>query len=101
MMELNENNNPLLSDFIMTRDDKRRKSMIATAWKLNMAAPVIERNNKSRLEILEESFTKPCIQGCASRRLTQAQDTFLKNDIDINLFSNSHQGHLQLGWHRE
>ena len=87
MMELNENNNPLLSDFIMTRDDKRRNSMIATAWKLNTAAAVIERNNKSRLEILEESFTKPCIPGCASRWLTQAQDTLLKNDIDISLFT--------------
>ena len=34
MMKLNENNNPLLSEFIMTRDDNRRNSMIATAWKL-------------------------------------------------------------------
>ena len=87
MMELNENNNPLLSDFIMTRDDKRRNNVIATAWKLNTAAAVIERNDKSRLEILVGSFTKPCIPGCASRWLTQAQDTLLKNDIDISLFT--------------
>ena len=45
MIELNESNNPFLSDFIMTKDDKRRNSMIATAWKLNMAAAVIERTN--------------------------------------------------------
>ena len=61
--------------------------MIATARKLNTTTAVIERNNKSRLEILEKIFTQPCILGCASWWLTQAQDTLPKNDIDINLFS--------------
>ena len=61
--------------------------MIATAWKLNMAAAVIERNNKSRLQILEESLSKLRIPGRASRRLTQTQDTLFKNNIDINLFT--------------
>ena len=65
MIELNENDNPLLSDVITTRDYKRRNSMIATTWKLHTAAVVIERNNKSHLEILEESFTKPCITTAA------------------------------------
>lgn len=87
MIELNESNNLFLSDFIMTKDDKRRNSMIATAWKLNTAAAVIERNNKSRLQILDESLSKLRIPGCASRWLTQTQDTLFKNDIDINLFT--------------
>ena len=96
MMELHENN-PLLSDFIMTKDDKRRNSMIATVWKLNTAAAVIERNNKARLQILEESLRKPCISGCASRWLTRAQDTLLKNDIDINLFTTAVKSALVQG----
>ena len=70
MIELNESNNPPLSNFIMTIDDKRRNSMIEMTRKLNTAAAVVKRNSDSRLEILEFSFTKPCIPGCASRRLT-------------------------------
>ena len=89
MMELNENNNPLLFGFTLTRDDKRKNSVVATARKLNSAAAVIKRNNKSRLKILEESFTKPCNTGCASQFLTQVQDTLLKEDIYINLLTTS------------
>ena len=46
MMKLDENSDPLLSDFIKARDHKRTNSMVVTAWKRNAAAAVIERNNK-------------------------------------------------------
>ena len=42
MIELNESNNPPLSNFIMTIDDKRRNSMIEITRKLNTAAAVVK-----------------------------------------------------------
>lgn len=46
MMELDENSNPLLFNFIKARDDKRTNSMVVTAWKQNTAAAINEGNNK-------------------------------------------------------
>ena len=81
MMALNENNNLLLS-WSWKENIKE-----GTAWKLNTTAAAIKRNNKSRLPIQEKSWSKRYILGCASQRLAQAQDTLLKNNIDINLLT--------------
>lgn len=82
-----EENNPLLSNYILTRDEKKRDTVIRTAWKLHTSAEVIARKNKTRIEILHEAKTEDCIPTCDGKWLHYAHDTLRKNQIDAGVFS--------------
>ena len=76
-----------LANLVMSKDEKRRKSMITSAWKLEESEEVVERKRKNRLEILKEEKLKEC--RCEGRWRAQAEQTLELNGIDPRDYWNS------------
>lgn len=79
--EEREKGNIELANFVIGKDEKRRNSLISTSWKMKTASSVLEREAKSRMELLREAKEKDCIAGCGGRWLEQAAQTLSLNNI--------------------
>ena len=75
--------NPLVMNFFMGRDEGKRKSIIATAWKILGATSIISRSNKKRLQILQEVLLGDCICKSDGEWLKYAKETLTHNKIEI------------------
>ena len=54
------------------------------------ASAKLERNEKTRMEILEEFLQEECVSTCSKKWLTITKDTFQRNDISqkpLEIFS--------------
>lgn len=86
--EEREKENPALATFVLAKDEKRRNSLIATSWKMRTATATLQREAKSRLELLSDCKTLDCVAGCLGQWLHQAEHTLALNNIDKLEFSN-------------
>ena len=80
-----ENNPSFLIAF--NKRKKRRNSAIQTTWKMENATATLERQNKSRMTILEEVRNGSCTDDCAERCLLQAKNTLQLSGFDPNEFA--------------
>lgn len=79
--------NDALSNFVLAKEEKKRNSFIATAWKMVNAEQELERDNKSRLDLLAEA--KSSVDECGGRWLELARETLAKNNINETDFASS------------
>ena len=92
-----EKGNNELANFIISKDEKRRNSVLATAWKMQNSSVVLARKAKTRIEIMEESRSAECVPGCDGKWYAQAEQTLNLNQIDVNDFCTAVKDHLEKG----
>lgn len=77
-----------LTEFLFN-NRKQIDSLISMAWEFDECDKVIERRQKSRLDILREMKDENCITGCDGRWRECAIQTLQRNGLDRNEFIDS------------
>ena len=77
----------LLYDFVLNRSEKKLKELVDTVWEDIAAADKIQCSKLSRLQILQQQITTPCI--CSGKWLQCAIEILNKNSIERAVFSDA------------
>lgn len=75
-----------LAEFVANRGPKIVNEALETAQELTFAQERLERSKKSRVQLLKEHFTKPCVDGCHGAWLRAAKEILQSNDIPREVF---------------
>ena len=92
-IQATEGKNDLQSYLYKHPNSKQHSDLVATVWNIEKAGSLIQRENKSRLEILREAKVKPCDNdavtgaGCNGLWLLSALETLRNNNINRKDFS--------------
>ena len=78
-----------LHDFIITKGAKKVSELITTTLELESAPTDLIRSQETLLEILQDTLTQDCIEGCNNLWYNTAIQTLERNSICISSFCNS------------
>ena len=74
-----------LAEFIANRGYKVVDEAIRIGWDLEEASATLQREKKTRIELLNALLDEECIPGCEKQWLSMAKDILLRNSIsDVN-----------------
>ena len=59
-----------VAEFILNRGPRVVEEVLASAWEMRTAQEKLDRSNKSRIEILEETEQGECVTGCEGQWLS-------------------------------
>lgn len=76
-----------LAEFIANRGYKAVEEAIRIGWEMEEAPAKLERNNKTRMEILQEFLEVECVSGCNKQWLSIAKDILRRNSIPEAAFT--------------
>lgn len=76
-----------LAEFIANRGYKAVEEAIRIGWEMEEAPAKLERNNKTRMEILQEFLQVECVSGCNKQWLSIAKDILRRNSIPEAAFT--------------
>lgn len=83
-------------DFITSRP-KGISDLIRVTWKIEEASALVERESKSRMEIIHEFSNKTCVENCNGDWLTCAREVLRNNNINIYVFSDALRQAIEKG----
>jgi len=63
-------------------------NIIKTTWDMENAGQLLQRQKKSRMDILQEALESDCIQDCNGQWKTYAVETLQNNHIHVQYFAN-------------
>lgn len=76
-----------LAQFLLSHSSKSLGELIANTWKLQEASAKLERQTKSRMEILQAHADYECIEGCNGEWLNCATEVLRNNHVHPIMFS--------------
>ena len=76
-----------LYEFVLNRSEKKVKELLDTVWEVETASDKIQRSKMSRLEILQQELSNPCV--CKGEWLACALDILDKNSIERAVFADA------------
>ena len=86
-----------LAEFVANRGPKIVNQAIQTANELSEAQRRLERSNKTRIELLEESASSPCVEDCYGQWMSAATQILESNSISAERFSSAVYNALKRG----
>ena len=86
-----------LTEFVANRGSKIVNQAIQTANELSEAQRRLERSKKTRIELLEESASSPCVEDCHGQRMSAATQILESNSISAERFSSAVYNALKHG----
>lgn len=86
-----------LAEFVSNRGPKIVNEALETAKELSEAQETLERTQKSRVQLLEESAADPCVEGCNGSWISAAKAILHSNSIDLQAFCNAMYDALKRG----
>ena len=86
-----------LAEFVANRVPKIVNQAIQTAKDLNEAQERLERAQKNRIELLEESASSPCVEDCHGQWMSAATQILGSNGIPTERFSSAVYNALKRG----
>ena len=75
-----------IAEFIVNRGAKVVADVLATTWELENSKDNLERQRKSRIQLLKEAREGECVQNCSGQWLISAKEVLQGNAVDINYF---------------
>ena len=75
-----------IAEFIVNRGAKVVADVLATTWELENSKDNLERQRKSRIQLLKEAREGECVQNCSGQWLISAKEVLQGNGVDINYF---------------
>ena len=92
----NEGNKDL-ANYVMSRSAKKLEEILENAWKMEKAEGDIERQNKTRIEILRSTLQEECVIGCNGQWFECANEVLQKNKLHPNIFAAAVRDLLEKG----
>lgn len=86
-----------LAEFIVNRGPRVVAQVLDTAWELETANETLQRQNKTRLDILQDTLQQPCDASCNGRWLHMACQILERNGINREAFTQSIKVLLEKG----
>ena len=86
-----------LAEFVANRGPKIVNQAIQTANELSEAQRRLERSKKTRIELLEESASSPCVEDCHGQWMSAATEILESNGISAERFSSAVYNALKRG----
>ena len=86
-----------LAEFVANRGPKIVNQAIQTGNELNEAQRRLERSKKTRIELLEESASSPCVEDCHGQWMSAATEILESNGISAERFSSAVYNALKRG----
>ncbi|CAH3046804.1 unnamed protein product [Porites evermanni] len=86
-----------IAEFIVNRGAKVVADVLATTWELENSKDNLERQRKSRIQLLKEVRDGECVQNCSGQWLISAKEVLQGNGVDINYFGHCVHELLQKG----
>ena len=86
-----------LAEFVANRGPKIVNQAIQTANELSEAQRRLERSKKTRIELLEESASSPCVEDCHGQWMSAATQILESNGISAERFSSAVYNALKRG----
>ena len=86
-----------LAEFVANRGPKIVNQAIQTANELNEAQRRLERSKKTRIELLEESASSPCVEDCHGQWMSAATQILESNGNSAERFSSAVYNALKRG----
>ena len=77
-----------LAEFLFNRTPRAVADILQTAWEIEGAQESLERSKKTRLELLLEAKSRPCVEGCNGTWLICAHEILDNNGISRQFFCN-------------
>ena len=74
-------------NFIVNKTQKALRKLVSTAWKIQNAPAILERNSKSRIEILNEYANTACVENCNGEWFLYAKEVLKNNSINLYVYA--------------
>jgi len=76
--------------FILNKSPKALSELVSTTWRMHNAPKIVERSNKSRLDILKVHITdRECTEGCSGEWFNCAKEILRNNKINMYTFADA------------
>ena len=76
-----------LAEFICNRGGKAVDECLAIAQELATAEAKYERSQKTRMQLLHESYSAECVSNCEGKWLEAAVNLLNRNEISVSVFA--------------
>ncbi|CAB4040019.1 Hypothetical predicted protein, partial [Paramuricea clavata] len=76
-----------LTQFIYNQTPKKLNDLIATAWKMEMAATILERLNMLRMSVVETALEENCVDGCDTIWIKCGKEVLRNNKVNAYVFA--------------
>ena len=76
-----------IAEFIVNRGSKVVAEVLETAWEMEGAKETLERQNKSRIELLEEARVGEYVKSCHGQWLSCAREVLQLNGVEEGYFA--------------
>ena len=78
-----------VAEFVLNRGSKVVAEVLQTAWDMENSQETLQRQKKSRLQLLYDSLHQECVPDCHGRWVTCAKEVLSRNDISVSGFAQS------------
>ena len=78
-----------LAQFIVSRNARVLDDLFKSTWEIEKSHEKLARENKTRLQLIEEAYVGDCVDGCNGRWLSCAQEVLQNNDIHLERFADA------------
>ena len=75
-----------IAEFVVNRGAKVVADVLATTWEMENSKDNLERQKKSRIQLLKEARDGECDDSCSGQWLTSAKEVLESNGVDIQYF---------------
>ena len=86
-----------LAEFIVNRGAKVVAEVLETTWEMENSKQQLDRQTKTRIELINEAKEGQCVEGCYGQWLTCAKEVLECNGIDAQYYGRSIQDLLEKG----
>ena len=76
-----------IAEFIINRGSKVVAEILESAWEMEDAQKTLERQRKSRLQLLQEARLGECVENCHSDWLICAREVLERNGVEESYFA--------------
>ena len=76
-----------IAEFIINRGSKVVAEILESAWEMEDAQKTLERQRKSRLQLLQEARLGECVENCNGDWLVCAREVLERNGVEESYFA--------------
>ena len=86
-----------LTSFVLSRNSKNLEDLIANTWQIEASKSNLERQQKSRMQLLEAAAQGDCAEGCNGDWMQCAYEVTTNNKVHPYVFADSVRNLLEKG----
>ena len=76
-----------IAEFIINRGTKVVSEVLDTTWEMEKLTDDLERERKTRVQLLNDARQGECVEGCSGQWLACAKEVLQRNGINAQYFA--------------